>query len=66
MIGLLINLIIPVLVLGVAWWIITLLPLPAPFPLIVRVVFVLIALIVVIDVLLGLSGGSGGRLLLWR
>jgi hypothetical protein len=63
MLPLLINLLIIMLVLGVAWWIITLLPLPHPFPLIVRVVFVVIALIVVVDLLLGISGG--GRLI-WR
>lgn len=65
MIPLLINLIIILLVLGVLYWICTLLPLPAPFPLILQVVFVLIALIVVVDLLLGISGGSSGRLL-WR
>ncbi len=64
MLVLLINLIIVLLVLGVAWWVITLLPLPAPFPLILQVVFVIIALIVVVDVLLGIAGG-GGRLI-WR
>lgn len=64
MLALLINLIVILLVLGVVWWIITLLPLPAPFPLIIQVVFVLIALIVVVDLLLGISGSRGG--LLWR
>jgi hypothetical protein len=56
MIGLLIWLLIVFVVLGVAWWVITLLPLPAPFPTIIQVVFVLIALIVVIDLLLHLGG----------
>jgi len=64
MLGLLISLIIIVLVLGVAWWIISLIPLPSPFHLIIQVVFVIIALIVVVDLLLGISGG-GGRLI-WR
>ena len=64
MLGLLISLVIIVLVLGVAWWIISLIPLPSPFHLIIQVVFVIIALIVVVDLLLGISGG-GGRLL-WR
>lgn len=62
MLGLLINLIITFLVLGVAWWVITLLP---PFGLVIQVVFVLIALILVIDLLLGLAGGAH-RPLLWR
>lgn len=56
MIGLLINLLIVALILGVAWWILTLIPLPPPFDLIVKVVFVLIALIVLIDLLVGLGG----------
>lgn len=64
MISLLISLLIIFLILGVAWWIINLLPLPAPFGLIVQVVFVVIALIVVVDLLLGISGGGGRGLLL--
>lgn len=63
MIVLLINLLIILLVLGVAWWIVSLfLPrLPEPLPLIIQVVFVLIVLIVVIDLLLGISGGGGAH-----
>ncbi len=63
MLSLLINLVIILLVLGVVYWVTTLFPLPHPFPLIIQVVFVLIALIVVVNLLLGLSGGGG---LLWR
>lgn len=53
MIGLLINLLILVLVFGVAWWIITLIPLPPPFGLVAQVVLALILLIILIDFLLG-------------
>jgi hypothetical protein len=56
MVGLLINLVILVLILGVVWWIITLFPLPEPFPLIIRVVFVLILVLILIDVLTGFAG----------
>lgn len=62
MLALLIQFAIIILILGVGWWIVNLLPLPAPFPLIVQVVFVIIALIVAIDLLLSISGGG----MLWR
>ena len=52
-IGLLINLLILVLVFGVAWWIVTLLPLPPPFGLVAQVVLALILLIILINFLLG-------------
>lgn len=65
MLGLLINLIIIALVLGLIYWLLTLLPLKDPFPLIIRVVFIIIAVLVLIDLLLSLTG-SGGRLMLWR
>lgn len=35
-----------------AWWIITQIPLPPPFPIIVRVVFAVIVLIVLVELLL--------------
>ena len=56
MLSLLINLLIIAIVLGLAWWIITLIPLPEPIGQIVRVVFVVIAAIVLIWFLLGLAG----------
>lgn len=62
LISLLINLIIIMLVLGVAWWIISIIPLPPPFAMIAQVILVLIALILLIDLLLGV----GGWHLLWR
>lgn len=58
MIGLLINLLIVCPIFGVVWYIVTLLPLPPPFPLIIRLVFLLILLIVVVNLLLGISGGG--------
>ena len=59
MIGLLINLLILVLVFGVAWWIVTLLPLPPPFGLVAQVVLALILLIILINFLL--NGDLGWR-----
>lgn len=64
MIGLLINLLIVALILGVAWWILSLIPLPPPFGMVVQVVFVIICLIVVISLLASL-GGVGWQPL-WR
>lgn len=61
MIDLLIHLLIIFLILGVAWWVISVIPLPPPFALIAQVVFVIIALIIVIELLLGISGGVGWR-----
>lgn len=64
MLGLLVQLILIVLILGVFWWIITLLPLPHPIPLVLQVLLGLILVILLLDMLLGF-GGAGNRLL-WR
>jgi hypothetical protein len=42
-----------VLIFGVVWWIITLIPLPAPFAQIAQVVVALIFLLVLLSVLFG-------------
>lgn len=60
MVDLLINLFIVVIVIGVLFWLIDYVPLKDPFPKILRVVLVLIAVIVVIDLLLSLRGGGFG------
>lgn len=62
MIGLLIQLLIIVLVLGVAWWIINLIPLPPPFHAVAQVVIVIIALIWLISLLGGFAGWGGPSL----
>ena len=59
MISLLITLLIVLLIASVVWWIISQLPLPAPFAMIVRVVFALILLIWLISMLLPYSGVHG-------
>lgn len=48
MIGLLINLVIILMVLGVIWWALSLIPIPEPFGMIARVVIGLIFLIVLL------------------
>jgi len=60
MIGLVVHLAIAFLVLGLIWWIITLIPLPPPFPMIARVVLTVIAVIILLDLLLSI-GGTGWR-----
>ncbi len=46
MIEALIGLVFALIVFGILWYIITLLPLPAPFPLIIQLLMVLILLVV--------------------
>lgn len=53
MIELLISLLVLVLIFGVAWWIITLIPLPPPFHQVAQVVLALIFLLVLLGILLG-------------
>ena len=53
---LLISLLIGCLILGVVWWIISLIPLPPPFGQVVQVVVVVIALLWLILLLTGLPG----------
>ena len=52
------TLIIYLVVLGLLWWLTTLLPLPAPFPLIIQVLFVIAAILLLLGtfgILPGLS-----------
>jgi hypothetical protein len=55
MIEILLVVVFALLIIGVAWWATTQLPLPAPFPAIIQVVLVLILVIVLLDVLLGFT-----------
>ncbi len=56
LIGLLVHVLIVALVFGAIYYILTLIPLPAPFGQIVRIILGVIALIYVIYLLLGLTG----------
>jgi hypothetical protein len=56
MISLLVWLLILALVLGVVWWVITLLPLPPPVVRIAQVIIAVIFVIVLIDLVLGIPG----------
>lgn len=70
MISLLINLLIILLILGVAWWIFTIiagmLNLPPIIVQIAQVVLVVICLILLVNVLTGLAGVSLGWHPFWR
>jgi hypothetical protein len=65
MIGFLLALIVLCLILGVAWWVISMIPLPAPLNWVVRVIFGIVVLIILLVWLLPLAGEPGlvGR---WR
>ena len=56
-----ISLLILCLIFGVIWWVLTLIPLPAPFGRVAQVVLAVIFLIVLIYMLLPLAGGFGGH-----
>lgn len=47
--SILINLIILLIVLGLLWWLVSLLPIPAPFNQIIMVLFILIAILAVLS-----------------
>lgn len=51
----LLNLILFLVILGVLWWVVSLLPIPHPFPTIIQVLFVIIAVLALLNVLFGLS-----------
>ena len=42
------TLIVYLVVIGLLWWLTTLLPLPAPFPLIIQVLFVIAAILLLL------------------
>ena len=48
MVSIIVSLILTVLVLGLVWWLLSLLPLPAPFSNILRVLFILLAIVLVL------------------
>ena len=56
LLSLLVELVIFCIVLGLLWWIISLIPLPPPAKQIVTVVFVVIVALIAIGVLLGFTG----------
>ena len=59
---LLITLIVIVIVLGLVYWLVSLIPLPEPFGSIVKVLFILLALVIVLSAFGILPGGHVARL----
>lgn len=53
MIDLLITVIVFCIVGGLLWWLVTMLPLPEPFPTVIRVCVVLILILILLGVLFG-------------
>ena len=51
----LLNLILFLVILGVLWWVVSLLPIPHPFPTIIQVLFIILAVLALLNVLFGLS-----------
>ena len=58
-ITLLIHIVIVLVVLGLLYWLLTLIPLPEPFPRIIQVVVIVIAVLYVLSVLLPYAGFGG-------
>ena len=52
-----ITLVVYIVVIGLLWWLTTLLPLPAPLPLIIQVLFILLAIFALLSVFGIVSGG---------
>lgn len=46
-----ITLIVSLVGLGLVYWLVSLIPLPSPFPMIIRVVFIIIAVVYVLNAL---------------
>lgn len=63
MLSLLVSILIGCIVFGLLWWILTLIPMPAPFAQVARVVFAVIFAIWLIYTLLGFAGGVAHPLL---
>ena len=56
MLELLIYIIVVMLVIGIAWWLVDYIPVPAPLNKIVKIVIIVVGAIALIYALLGLSG----------
>ena len=57
-----INLIVYLVVFGLIWWLVALLPLPSPVAQVVRVLFIIMLILIVLSVFGIIPGGSLPRL----
>ena len=55
--GILINLIVYLVIFGLIWWLVSLLPLPAPVGQIVRILFIILLILIVLSVFGIIPGG---------
>ena len=53
-----VSIIVTLLVLGLIWWLISFLPIPAPFGQIIQVLFIILAILAVLSVF-GVGSGLG-------
>jgi len=60
MIGFLVSFLVLLIIFSLIWWIVSVLPLPAPFARIAQVVVVVIFCLILIYMLLPFAGGLGG------
>ena len=58
MISVLVTILVMCIIFGLIWWVITMIPLPAPFAQVARVVIAVIFIIWMIYLLLPLAGGG--------
>jgi len=58
----LVNLIVYLVVFGLIWWLVSLLPLPSPVAQVVRVLFIILLILIVLSVFGVLPGGYLPRL----
>lgn len=63
MVSLLVTLVIICLIMAIAWWVISKVPIPEPFNWVVLVIFALIAIVMLLSLL---PVESGWRVPLWR
>ena len=60
-ISVLVTILVMCIIFGLIWWVITMIPLPAPFAQVARVVIAVIFIIWMIYLLLPLAGGGFGH-----
>ena len=58
MTAILVNLLITLVVLGVIYWLVSFIPLPAPFPQIVQGLFIILAIVVILSAFGVIPGGG--------
>lgn len=63
MLSVLVSILVAAIIFGLIWYVLTMIPLPAPFPQVIRVICIVIFCLWLIYALLGLTGGVDHSLL---